>query len=213
MNVGQVTGTGTGIPTPPPGTPMDSDEKTFWNEVDKFKVKADEAYQLWQKLRAKRQAAVTNPELQKEFDDVMGQAESIQAKASDVEKVAQQVREGIAGTITSWLPDFSLEGVYRQQRAQGNLGFLPVLAVAAVSAAIAWISTWISKAYIVDRKLESVEKLTAQGVDPRVAGGLVADKSEPGFLSSLGGNLGTGLALAAGAAVVLYFFFEKKRGF
>lgn len=210
MTIGQVYGSGVNIDAPPPGTILDADEKTFWNEVEKFKIKADEAYTLWQKLRAKRQAAVSNPELQAEFDDVMGQAESITAKASDVERLTAQVRQGIGGTIKDW---FGLEGYNHARQKVSQLGFLPVLAVAAVSAAIAWISTWISKAYVVDRKLTAVEKLTAQGVDPRVAGDLVAEKGDPGFMASLGGNLGTGLALAGVAAVVLYFFFEKKRGF
>jgi hypothetical protein len=211
MNVGQTyTGTGTGIETPPAGSIVDADEQTFWREVEKFKLKADEAYTLWQKLRTKRQAAVANPELQREYDDVMGQAESIQAKASDVERVAAQVREGMGDTIKSW---FGLEGYEHARQKVSQLGFIPVLAVGLVAGAIAWISTWLSKAYVVDRKLDAVEALVDKGVDARTAGDMVADKGDPGALSSFFGNLGTGVAVAGLAAVVLYFFFQKKRGF
>lgn len=210
MNTGQIYGTGTAIPTPPPGTVSDPDEKTFWGEVDKFKVKADEAYTLWQKLRAKRQAAVSDPRLQAEYEDVMSEAETMTAKASDVERLAAQVREGAASTILDW---FGLEGYEHAKGKVQQLGILPVIAIAAVSAAIAWVGSWLGKAYIVDRKLDAVESLVDKGVDPRTAGGLVVEKGDPGPLGAFFGNLGTGVAVAGIAAVVLYFFFQKKRGF
>jgi len=74
MNVGQVYGSGTGItsgiPTPPTADP---DEFEFWTEVEKFRRKADEAYLLWQVLRAKRQAIPRcqfPPRLQQNFASV-----------------------------------------------------------------------------------------------------------------------------------------------
>jgi hypothetical protein len=207
MNVGQIYGTG--ISEPPPVV-TDPDEKHFWGEVEKFKAKADEAYTLWQKLRAKRQAAATNPALQREYDDVMSAGENIAVKISDVERVTAQVKGGVYETITGW---FGLEGLNNAKQHLGQLGFVQVIAVVAVSAAIAWIAGWIGEAYIVDRKLESVERLIDNGVSPKDAGALVEEKGDPGPFAGLFENIGTGIAVAGVAAVLLYFFFEKKRGF
>ena len=193
-----------------PNVPLDSQERTFWGEVDKFKRKADEAYQLWQRLRDKRAAAVTNPALQAEYDDVMAQGESIGAKISDVERVTAQIREGIGERITSW---FGLEGYNHAGRQLGQLGFIQFAAIALVTAAIAWIGSWIGKAYIVDRKLDAVQGMINAGVSPREAGAIVEEKGDPGALALFAGNLGTGVAVAGVAALVLWFFLEKKRGF
>lgn len=211
-----VVGTGTGItstiegPATPPET---SDEAKFWNEVDKFKAKADEAYTLWQSLRAKRLAAQADAKLYAEYIDVMDKAEDITGKVSDVEKVVAKVRSGAADTIKSW---FGLEGYeHARQRVRshmGEMGYIWIV-VSVVSAAAAWIASWISEAYVVDRKLQAVENLTAQGVPISEAGKLISDKSPEGALEIFAGKAGLGVALAGVAAVVLYFFFEKKRGF
>lgn len=209
MNVGQVYGTGTAI-SEPPAVITDSDERTFWNEVEKFKGKADEAYGLWQKLRAKRQAAASNPALQAEYDDVMNEGENIASKMSDVERITAQVKGGVYESVTGW---FGLEGLNHAKQKLGQLGFLPVLAIGLVAGAIAWLGSWIVKGNIVDRKLTAVEGLIGQGVSPREAGALVEEKGDPGVFGNLFSNIGTGVAVAGVAAVLLYFFFEKKRGF
>jgi hypothetical protein len=212
MPVGQVYGTGTAITSgieEPTIAPQTSEEKTFWGEVDKFKAKADEAYRVWQGLRAKRQAAASNPQLQGEYDQVMDRAEGMTAKVSDVEKAVASVREGVAETITGW---FGLEGYRHAARKLGGLGLAPVL-IAVVTAAIAWIGSWLADAYVVDRKLDAVENLTAQGVPISEAGAIIAERGDPGALEIFAGRAGMGVALAGLAAVVLYFFFEKKRGF
>jgi hypothetical protein len=206
-------GTGSGIAdTIPdaPNVPLDSQERTFWGEVDKFKRKADEAYTLWQKLRARRQYAATNPTIEAEYNDVINQGEDIGAKISDVERMTAQVKEGVGDRISSW---FGLEGMRHAQNQLGQVGFIQFAAIALVTGAIAWISSWIGKAYIVDRKLDSVENMIASGVDPREAGALVEEKGDPGAFALFAGNLGTGVAVAGVAAMLLYFFFEKKRGF
>ena len=216
MTVGQVYGSGTGIGTnipPPPDEPMDAENADFWTKVDQFKRKADEAYTLWQKLRAKRQAALTNPALKAEYDAVMGEAENLAARASDVERAAATVKQGFVETVKSWLPGFSGAEFYRNAREDGQLGFIQVIAVAAVMAAIAWVGTWIVKGNIVDRKLTAVENLIDKGVSPGQAGALIEERGDPGPLAALFGNLGTGIAIAGTVGLVLYFFVQKKQGF
>lgn len=193
-----------------PSGAMDTDERGFWAEVDRFKVKSAEAYALWQKLRAKRQSAATNAALQAEYNDVMNEAENITSKFSDVERVTNAAKAGIYETVTDW---FGLEGVNNLKNNLGQLGFIYVAAIALVSAAVAWLGTWIVKGQIMDRKLTAVENLVAGGVDPRTAGALIEEKGDPGPMAALFGNIGTGIAVAGIGAMLLYFFMEKKRGF
>lgn len=215
-----IVGTGTGITAgiePAPAIPLSGEEQSFWGEVDKFKTKADEAYELWRKLRDKRQAAASNPKLQAEYDQVMESADNMGARVSDVEQAVAAVKTGISETIIGWGTSvFGLEGVNEAKReARAYLGELGIaqFAIVAVAAAIAWIGSWLADAYIVDRKLTAVENLTAQGVSVGEAGAIIADKGAPSAIDIFAGKAGTGVALAGLAAVVLYFFFEKKRGF
>lgn len=213
-------GTGSGITSgieEPTVAPATSEERTFWGEVDRFKAKADEAYTVWQRLREKRQAASSNPKLQAEYDQVMASADNMGAKVSDVEQAVAAVKSGIGETIIGWGTSvFGLEGVNDAKNdARAYLGELGIaqFAIVAVAAAIAWIGSWLADAYIVDRKLTAVETLHAQGVPIDEAGKIISEKPSGGPLDILAGRLGTGIALAGLAAVVLYFFFEKKRGF
>lgn len=215
MTVGQIYGSGTGITSDiveAPSVPMDSDERTFWGEVEKFKAKADEAYTLWQKLRAKRQAAQANARLHAEYTDVMEEAEDITGKVSDVERLAAQVREQMAGSVLSV---FGLEGYNAIKRVAknnaGGLGFIQFAAIALVSGAIAWLGTWITKAVIVDRKLTAVESMVSQGVDPAEAGEIIAERGDPGALQIFAGQAGTGVALAALVGVALFFLMPRGR--
>lgn len=209
MNLSAIVGTGAGI-TSAPDIPMDSDERTFWAEVERFKRKADDAYTLWQKLRAKRQAAASNASLNAEYNDVMNEGENIASKMSDIERVTNQVKQGMLETVGGW---FGLEGVNHLKGQLGQLGFVYLAAIALVSAAVAWLGSWIVKGQIIDRKLSAVENLIAGGVSPAQAGALIEEKGDPGPLDALFGNLGTGIAVAGVIGMLLYFFMEKKRGF
>lgn len=194
------------IPEPPADAAMTADDRTFWGEVAKFKQKASEAMALWARLREKRAAAVTDPKLQAEYETVMAEAEGITGKIAEIERVANGALATIGEKVTEW---FGL-GAYRHLAHQaGQLGFVQVAAIALVTAAIAWISSWIGKGYIVDRKLDAVEKLVAEGVSPTDAGKLIAEKGAPGFLGSMFAGTGT-LALVGVGAVLLYFLAQQR---
>ena len=197
---------------PPPDAPMDAQERSFFAEVERFKAKVDEAQSLYEKLKGMEAAAASNPAIKAEYDKVMSDADQMGRRVSDVEAAVASVRSGIAETITGWL---GLDG-YRQSAdlARNYLGELGIaqLAVLAVSAAVAWVATWLSEAYVVNRKLEAIEGMVRDGVDPRTAGDIVESKP-PTVLTEFFGKFGLGLGIAAVAGVALYYTFEKKRGF
>lgn len=175
-----------------------------WAKVDEFKSKADEFYSQWQRLRNMRQAAARDPESLKEWNELMGEAEGVTAKVSDVEQAINDAK--------SWAGSFfGIDEYKANMRELGTLGLAPIV-IALIAGAIAWISTWLTKAYTLDRKLTYQENLIAQGVSPERAASTASEESG-GFFEQIGSGIGNAVALAGLAAVLLYFFFEKKRGF
>lgn len=189
------------VPSSAEGLENDPENAVLWAKVDEFKGKADDFYSLWQRLRAKRTAAARDPKALQEWNDLMGEAESVTAKVSQVETAINQAK--------SWAGGFF--GVDNVHNGMGDLGLLPFV-IAAVAGAIAWLGSWIAKGNALDRKLDSMDAMISQGFSPSQAAAALSDQ-EPGFLTALGSGLGKGLAFAAVGAVLLYYFFEKKRGF
>jgi len=189
------------VPSAQEGLLNDPENATLWAKVDEFKAKADEFYSTWQDLRARRQAAATNPVVLKEYNDLMGEAESVTAKVSDVEFAINQAKTWAGGF-------FGMENV---RGSFGELGILPFV-IAAVAGAIAWLGTWLAKANILNGKLDAIQSLVGQGYSPERAAAAVAEK-ESTFFTEFGSGLGKGIALAGAVGLLLYFLFEKKRGF
>lgn len=190
------------VPSSAEGIANDPDNATLWEKVDEFKGKADEFYNVWQTLRAKRQLAARDPQALKEWNDLMGEAEGVTAKVSDVEFAVNQAK--------SWAGSFF--GVDNVRGSLGELGLLPFV-IALVAGAIAWLGSWLTKAYMLDSKLDTIENLASQGYSTSEINHVVNQPAEETFLTKLGGNIGTGVAFAGIAGMLLYFFFEKKRGF
>lgn len=189
------------VPSSAEGLQNDPENAELWSRVDEFKAKADEFYTEWQRLRGMRQAAARDPEALKEWNRLMGQADGVAAKVSDVEQAVNAAK--------SWgLSVFGLEGMRDGLGALGAVQFV----IALVVGAIAWLGTWLADAYQLDRKLTYQEELISQGISPERAA-LTATEREGDFFSSLGSGIGTGVAIAAGVGLLLYFFLEKKRGF
>ena len=173
----------------------------FWSKVDEFKGKADEFYTEWQRLRGMREAAAQDPETLKQWNALMGEAENVTAKVSDVEQAIQ--------TAKSWAGSFF--GYDAIKNGLGDLGAIQ-LVLAVIVGAIAWLGTWLAKAYNLDRTLTYQENLIAQGVSPERAAATAREETG-GFFPEFGAGLGKGIAIAAAVGLALWFMLEKKRGF
>lgn len=200
----------TQIPEPPPDAPMDREDQSFWSRVSEFKRRADDAMALWSRLAERRGLAATDPKLQAEYNALMQEAEGISGKIAEIERVANSAFATIGAKVTDW---FGFEGYDEGRRfvarQAGELGFVQVAAVAIVSAAIAWIASWTGKGYIINRKLDAVENLVAEGVSPAEAGRLIAEKGSPGLLGSIFAGTGT-LALVGVGAILIYFMAQQR---
>lgn len=199
------------IPEPPPDATMDREDESFWGKVAEFKRRADDAMALWSRLAERRGFAATDPKLHAEYNAVMQEAEGISGKIAEIERIANSA----LSTLGQKFSDFfglgdAAQGRQFVGRQAGQLGFVQIAAIAIVSAAIAWIASWTGRGYIVDRKLDAVENLVAEGMSPGEAGKLIAEKGAPGFLGTLFQGTGT-LALVGVGAMLLYFMSQQKR--
>lgn len=180
---------------------MAEETEGFWVKVDEFKGKADEFYTEWQRLRGMREEAARDPETLKKWNELMGEAENVTAKVSSVEQAIQDAK--------SWAGGFF--GYDNVRNSFGDLGAIQIV-VAVIAGAIAWLGTWLAKAYQLDRTLTYQETLIGQGISPERAAATAREETG-GLFAGLGEGLGKGLVIAGAVGLALWFMLEKKRGF
>lgn len=168
--------------------------------ITDFKAKAREFWQLWENLDARRAEVATAPAgLQVEYNNLMdrglGIREKIETVTALIDKAANMYQDAKA-----WLMDqFGLSGVsYRQL---SGLGFIPLIPVAVIGAAVAAIGYWVNDAYQFAAKLDEIKRLEARGVDSATAHQMVEQTFQSGFFAGAG-NLVLPVVLGLG---LLYF--------
>lgn len=163
----------------------------FQTKLAEFNAKYDEFTRV---LAAVLQADPDDPELRAEKAELIGRAEWIKSaiqKAQDAINWANQQMGQMSDALS------------------GQLGVLPVVAiaaaVAAIAGAVAYMSSWISDAYIWSKKAQIAEQVKAAGGGPVEIRNAIAE-SGGGIL----GGLGTvGLLALVGAG---WYLWSQRRG-
>ena len=175
-------------------TAADAGEQSFLDKVRTFKRKADDAWDVFQKLRDKRQVAYRTPEGRARYDKIMGRGEAIVGKVEEYVPQIDAVLSFAGG----------LFGLDRKQTL-GQLGIGPLL-VLGIGSLITIMTVWISDAWVEFQQLAATERYLDQGLSAAEAGKLARGETGAGFLTDiLGGGIGGGVALAlvAGGAIFL----------
>lgn len=180
--------------------PADQQEASFMDKVREFKRKADEMWNLFTRLRAKRDLAYSTPETRASYDRVMGRAERIIAKVEEYVPQAQ----AIISTVGSMFGAFGMD----RREALGQLG-IPMLAIFGIGALITTMTVWISDAYVELQKLEAVQRFIDQGMTPTEATEAARGKGDGGLFDI---NIPPELIIGAGAAIVLLVMMNPPRG-
>lgn len=191
------------------GFPMDLDtdvaaadagEQSFLDKVKEFKRKADDAWNVYQKLREKRLIAYRTPEGRASYDKVMGRGEAIVGKVEEYVPQIDAVLSFAGG----------LFGMNRKQTL-GELGIAPLL-LFGLGALITTMTVWISDAWIEYQKLAATERYLDQGLSASEAGKLARGESAGGIIGQvLGGGLGGGIALALVAAGAIFLLMQQGK--
>ena len=138
--------------------------------LEKFKMQAREFAEAFRTLLDAEPYVSDKPELRGEFEELYDSGLTIK---NTVDKVTRTV-----DAVTGYFKDsFGLDGV----RRGGALGVLPLVPIAAITAAIAYMSGWGAEVYMFERKVTESKRLESQGVDPReaaaIASGMQDDES------------------------------------
>jgi hypothetical protein len=126
-----------------------------WNEtVADLKEKAAEFMALFTRLKAIQSNPNLSPVERSRVDAIVRRGEVVKTTVATLAKSI----DGIANV----LPRNLLSGVVKS----GGLGILPLIPIAAIAAAIAVMTAWISDAVVELERLELAEKVRSDGGDP-----------------------------------------------
>ena len=186
-------------------TPLNESEA---NAIQRFKVKAREFWDVWEELDGKSDLAESDPRLAKEYNDIMDRGITIR---NNIEKVTGAI--DAASNAYGKAVDYTSRGIetavnwFKGTFGLGALNAIPLIPIAVIGVAMAAITKWLKDAYVLNKKLDMVDKLTAKGMDPARAAS-VADKmiSKPSLI-----NLSAGVSLPLIAAAIIGFLYFRKR--
>ncbi len=139
------------------GVQLSQDEETL---LAKLRGRIEEFKKVFGQLES-RKAIVqhASPEDRNEYNRLISQGnvlnKSIDAITGTIDSVVQKAKGWF-----EWA--FGLDG-------NPNLGVLPLLPVAAITAFLGLAAKWITDAYVIDRKLSVLERLVEDGMDPERA--------------------------------------------
>lgn len=180
---------------------LSQDEKGV---IEQFKDKAREFWALWENLEdQKHTISASAPIVQNEYADLMARGSTIRTTVEyvtkTIDKAAQMYR-----SVRDWLAArFGLDGLSASDVDQrvNEMGLIPLIPIAIITAALAAMGKWISDAYIFSERLAEIKRLEKQGISPARAAEIVEKTMQKGMFAGAA-NL-VPIALIGVAALML----------
>jgi hypothetical protein len=134
--------------------------------LDSFRMRVREFAEAFRTLLDTEPDVRGNPALEQEFDELKDTGTFIKDTVDTITKTVD--------AVTGYFRDtFGLDGM----PTRGGLGFVGVLLpVAAITAAIAWMGSYVSDVYMFNRKVQEAKQLEAQGYTPREAADIAHER-------------------------------------
>ncbi len=175
--------------------------------IESFKAKAREFWRLWNSLSEKKALAENDPELKKEYSELMEQGITIKNGVEKITGIIDRLGRTY-DNVKGWLKEtFGLGEVESAYKAQ--LGVIPLVPIAAIGVSLAAMGKWMADAYKLDRKLDEIERLEKRGLSPSEAAKVVNKVMDKGFFNT--GFSKLPLLVGGGiAAFALYKFLTKR---
>lgn len=175
----------------------DTTEVQWWDLVGRWKQYAADFEKNYQALLAQQSFVATRPALYYQWRTLVADGANTRAKIQSITQTIGSVT-GAVSNAWDWLK--STVGL------SGQLGFLPLIPIAVISASIAAVALWLTKARALSQQIEEAKRLEAQGV-PAVKAAAMA-QGYGGSAPASGIKLPFGielspLAIAGIAAVVI----------
>lgn len=170
--------------------------------LTKFKAKADEFMVALTRLNSIQNVP---PNLEEEYSGLRTSADYIKTSISMITSTVD--------SVSNFFSDFfSFDGVgvtrdYINNRPQ-NMGFIPLIPIAAISIALATMTKFISDVYLFERKVVEQQRLESTGMKPAQAAKIIDNMSDQGLMKQMGG-----IAKPLGFAVGTYFILKIVKSF
>ena len=179
---------------------VEAPEPGFFEKLKRFKAKAEEALSLFSRLQQLEPVALADPDptARANYGRIMG-------LWGEVSGTIETITRGVGA---AWDYVTGLFGINKQE-----LGVAPIaigVSVAFITTASAAVAAWVTEARREVRRLESIERLTAQGMSPQDAYRLVKEQ-EKGIFAPFFEAAGSGVGLALIVGTVLFFLTRRKR--
>lgn len=163
------------------------DEQSFWGKVEDFKNQAAEFARVFSRMRELRYIAEQDASASIRYADLMGLGNTIMDKVQYV--------TGLIDSVYGWVGNFF--GVETRDEYLNDIGAVPLIPIAVIVGASAFIVTWLSKAYVQLRELEAVERLLNEGYTAEEAYKL-ARGEQGGIMGTISNVLMMALVIGAG---------------
>lgn len=165
------------------------------NYVDNFKAKAKTFVNEYLTLQKREDIAALDPTVKKEYDSLMSKGSYI---FNTIKSIASKL-------------DFAIDNLMNgNTNTLNGMGVLPLLPIAVLAGAIAAIVAWLSDAYVMNRKLDALEKLSIEtGADPEKLANAISDKNS---LINVGGTPFSSMLPLFIGGIVLYLFWPQIKG-
>lgn len=188
----------------------------WWNLVAQFRDAASRVDQVLATLRGQESIARRSAALSADYDAIMGRAAALRSTIADylgkIETAMSWFRQVVPFSESS--PD-APQGTWDAEGwGLNGLGAIPIIiGVAAISAALAAVTKFLTDAWALSRRLQEQARLEAGGLSPAEAAAIVERTSGDSALSSVVKSAGKValLGLAAWAGWRLYETLNYRR--
>jgi len=189
------------IPTP-------ADERAWYDVIGKFRDKAQEFTQAYNKLLSVKGEASATRATAKEYNDLIARGKKIK---SNVQSITSKI-DGAWAWLKSNFGFDGIEEANNMARING-LGVLPIIPIAVVGGSIALLGKWVSDAYIFMEKLKESKRLQMEkGLTPEQAAKVVDRLEKKGAFVNVGlKRLIVPLAILGAIIVAVPMLQKEKR--
>lgn len=170
----------------------------WWNLVAQFREAASSVDQVLATLRSQEGTARRDAALSSEYDAIMGRAASLRSTIADylgkIETAMGWFRQVVPFSESS--PD-APQGTWEAEGwGLNGLGAIPIIiGVAAISAALAAVTKFLTDAWSLARRLQEQARLEASGLSPQEAAAVVE--------RTVGESAASSIVKSAGKVVLL----------
>lgn len=165
----------------------DTDVAQWWNLQARFEEAERQVQDVLARLQAHADTARRSPEMIGSYTALMQRAASLQASIASSLQTIRNALDWLRG-LTEWVPGLN------------GLGIAPVIGIAAIAAALAAVTKFITDALSVIRQLDAKRalfdaqaaeqrRLEAQGMTPQEAAAVVNRSAQTAVSVNAGGGL------------------------